>query len=348
MSERLATIRIVKRLDSIPNADRIELAFVDGWQTVVPKGKLYPWDKVVFIEVDSIVPELKPFSFLGSDRRIKTHVFKNTLSQGLAIPVADLAEDLANAGIRDIQEGLDVTDALGVTKYIKQIPSELAGEVKGPFPTLLVPKTDEVRIQNCLPILNELEGVPLYATLKCDGTSATYIFNEGKFHVCGRNWEYLEPKAGKKSIYWDMAEKYDLNNRYEKMFGLGFKTPGAIQGEIVGPGIQGNPMKLAEPKLLIFNVWQIALQKYLGLQGMKDFTTLMGLEMVPLLSQGQPMDTSLTLTQLLELVSEIDYPNGGPAEGLVFRPTQEMYSKTLRGRMSFKVVSNRYLLEHGE
>ena len=56
-----------------------------------------------------------------------------------------------------------------------------------------------------------------------------------------------------------------------------------------------------------------------------------------------------TLPELVELASAQDYAPGCPAEGIVIRPVEEARSRILEsGRLSAKVISERYALKHGE
>ncbi len=70
-----------------------------------------------------------------------------------------------------------------------------------------------------------------------------------------------------------------------------------------------------------------------------------GLTTVPFVSSNFILDH--TVQELLAL-AEGQYPNGGPREGLVFRPLEERHSNVLKGRMSFKVINNKFLLKHEE
>ena len=56
-----------------------------------------------------------------------------------------------------------------------------------------------------------------------------------------------------------------------------------------------------------------------------------------------------TLPELVELANKQDYAPGFPAEGIVVRPMEEARSLILEsGRLSAKVISERYALKHGE
>ena len=56
MSRKLARIQKIYQIEPIEGADRIELAYVLGWQCVVNKGQFKPMDLAVYFEIDSFLP----------------------------------------------------------------------------------------------------------------------------------------------------------------------------------------------------------------------------------------------------------------------------------------------------
>jgi RNA ligase (TIGR02306 family) len=151
MERKLASIRIISDLRPIEGADKIELAIVDGWKVVVAKDVGHKvGDKVIYCEIDSFLPIKPEFEFLrkssykkmadGSEGfRLRTVKLRGQVSQGLILPLS-----LINYTNLDFKVGMDVTMMLGINKYEPPIPAELAGKVKGLFPSF-IPKTDEVR-----------------------------------------------------------------------------------------------------------------------------------------------------------------------------------------------------------
>ena len=151
MERKLASIRIISDLRPIEGADKIELAIVDGWKVVVAKDVGHKvGDKVIYCEIDSFLPIKPEFEFLrkssykkmadGSEGfRLRTVKLRGQVSQGLILPLS-----LINYTNLDFKVGMDVTMMLGINKYEPPIPAELAGKVKGLFPSF-ISKTDEVR-----------------------------------------------------------------------------------------------------------------------------------------------------------------------------------------------------------
>lgn len=159
---KLATIRKINDLQPIEEADRIELATVDGWQVVVAKNVGHKiGDIVVYCEIDSFIPVEPEFEFLRKTSykkmedkegfRLKTVKLRGQVSQGLIIPLDDALNIIKrrNGGLYfdPKQLGFDLTVLLGISKYEPPIPAQLAGIMKGIFP-IFIRKTDEERIQN--------------------------------------------------------------------------------------------------------------------------------------------------------------------------------------------------------
>lgn len=349
--KNLATIQKIKSLSPIPDAEKIELAKMENneWQVVVQKGLHTIGDLVCYISIDTICPET-PWSDFLRDRhfRVRTIRLKKQLSQGLIIPLKDLDDSFEKSSEKyKLEDGFDITSHIQVKKYEKPIPANLRGKIKGNFPRNLVSVTDEERLQNCSRILEELIDIPVYITVKMDGTSATYIYHEpdniqgGETHVCSRRLSLKAPAEGDApTVYFDMERKYNI---LEKL-----KTKGsyAIQGEICGPGIQGNKAGLPEVMFLLFNVYSINERRYLNFNEFQKFASDLSLPVVPILEyavllNGKKFDDLLLMADGL-------YPNGTPREGIVIRPTIEKYSEYMKGRVSFKIVSNVFLEKYKE
>ncbi len=343
MSERkLACVRQVDEIRSIEGADAIEAAIVGGWQVVVKKGTFKPGDLGVFFEIDAVPPDQPEYRFLwqksGEDTprprnfRIRTKKLRGCLSQGLLLPFSEVPTAIGS-------EGSDLTEFLGVTKYEPPEPGGpgfTRGRSAGNWPGFC-PKTDEERIQNCKRVLEELRGKPYVMTLKLDGTSFTCGFDaEGKFHVCSRNLSVKKPEEGEPSnVYWDMAKKYNLE-RVCREHNV------AIQGEICGPGIQGNKLGLKEHDLFVFTLFRRDLGR-LPYFSLKFFCEAYDLKPVPLVESGDSFDE--TLDSLLAKAEGKYEGTQNEREGLVVRSRDPLFSEVLRGNLSFKVISNRFLLK---
>lgn len=341
MKRKLASIQTVLGIESIANADAIELARIQGWQCVVKKGEFRAGDLGVFLEIDSVPPDEPRFHFLWRPKdgtpiaqpptfRLRTLRLRGVLSQGLLLPLSIFPElPLA------LLPGSDVTEALRIGKWEPQLP--LNDEVDGPF-LPGVPKTDEMRVQSVPEIIAELAGRPYVITVKCDGTSATYGIHRhsGAFTVCGRNWSL---KRGN-NAYWHAAEKYQLETslaRHPEMI---------VQAELVGPGIQKNRLGLTGIQLAAFNVYDQKADRYLAHDEAGAFLKSIGVPMVEELERGECF--AHDQASLLTLAEGFYAGTQNEREGIVIRPLVESVSQILGGRLSFKAISNRFLLKGGD
>jgi RNA ligase (TIGR02306 family) len=232
---------------------------------------------------------------------------------------------------------LDVTELLEITKY--EIPdSHQQGNTKGSFPNF-ISKTDETRIQGIQQILEELQGKPYYISQKIDGSSTTQFYHpEDGFGVCSRKVEVVE--GG--NAYWEMAYKYNIKN-WLKEHAIETGQYLAMQGEVAGPGIQGNRLGLEHHDLFVFNLFDIKTGNYLDYSELISICQLFEWRTVPILEAGD--NFNYTFEELL-LKAKGKYDSGRNQEGIVIRPQIEQTSRRLQGnRMSFKVINNDFLLE---
>jgi RNA ligase (TIGR02306 family) len=152
-------------------------------------------------------------------------------------------------------------------KYEAPIPACLGGDVVGGFPTFIA-KTDEERIQNLASEFDSFRGKDFYVSEKIDGTSFTAFANDGEFSVCGRNWQLAEDQT---NSHWRVVHLLSL---HERLPSLGRSL--AVQGELVGPGIQKNRYGLKEPTVFVFNVYDIEASSYLDKSAMEAVSEQLG------------------------------------------------------------------------
>ena len=332
MERKLASIQVIRDIRPIEGADAIELAIINDWQVVVAKNVGHQiGDHVVYCEIDSFLPIQEEFEFLRKSSykkmadqegfRLKTIKLRGQVSQGLILPMSVFGDFGWTA-----YEGLDVTERLGIVKYEPPIPAELAGKVKGNFPSF-IPKTDEERIQNLTKEYEAWKSRLFYVTEKLDGSSATYYFRDGEFGVCSRNLD-LEETEG--NTFWKVARELKL----EEWLGT-HSTNYAIQGELIGEGIQGNPYKIKGQTVRFFNAFNIDKYEYLNLEEFESLIASMGLETVPVLDRAFALpDTIEDLLKYAEKKSELN--SQFDREGVVIRSFDR--------KISFKAISNKFLL----
>jgi RNA ligase (TIGR02306 family) len=335
---KLATIQKIKEIHPIEGADAIELAIINGWKVVVAKNVGHKVDDyVIYCEIDSFLPIKEEFEFLRKSSykkmsdgtegfRLRTIKLRGQVSQGLIIPMSILL-NYKNFMV-EFEEGSDLTEILGIVKYEPPIPAELAGKVKGNFPSF-IPKTDEERIQNLTKEFEEWKKSDLdfYVTEKLDGSSATYYYKDGVFGVCSRNLELLETEG---NTFWKVARDLDLEN---KMKSLGYNV--SFQGELVGEGIQGNPYRIKGQKVFFFNLFNIDKHEYANLTEFVNTIHGLSLDTVPKIETNFKLPD--TIEDLLLYSDDKSYHNSNfDREGVVIR--------NLDRKISFKVISNKFLL----
>ena len=205
-----------------------------------------------------------------------------------------------------------------------------------------VSKTDEERVENCPWVLNDNEK-EWVATEKLDGTSCTYALERkplGKyeFYVCSRNIRQKDEKQEcyhDHNIYWDLAFKYDIENKLKKFL---YHNPNekwvCIQGEGVG-SVQGNPLKLKEDDLYVFNFITSTEGRYPSSMA-RCLVESWGMKHVPILGV---VTLPNNMEEMKELATGKSVVNPKVLrEGIVYR---DIY-----GKQSFKNVSREYLLKH--
>lgn len=213
------------------------------------------------------------------------------------------------------------------------------------FPTHFpfVHKTDEERCEN-MPWVLGYER-PLIVTEKLDGTSSTYILErKGKkkfeFYVLSRNVRQKTPDQKcyhDKNIYWDMAIKNNIEQHLKEYL---VANPDlkyvCIQGESVG-SVQGNPLKLNEDELYVFNFIRSDVGRLSSIDG-KEIIESWGMKFVPILETEYYVPTDMEAFKEYATAKSVVNPNV-LREGIVLRdPTNDF---------SFKNVSREYLLKHG-
>jgi hypothetical protein len=353
---KLASVQKIISLEPIEGADFLEKATVLGWQVVVKKGEYQVGDLAGYIQIDTKVEERPEYEFLRERNfRVRTIKLRKVISQGLIVPLPK----------GKFKEGDDLTEILGVSKYEKpdnnpvekapQMPKSfwkkyiylfkhrilfklfptLNKKSTTPFPSHLVSKTDEERIQNVPGTLSKYKGKQFFASYKLDGSSITIIhekkFGKSKFRICSRNnelhtktndWYRVFEKTNFQQHIVDLVKYFDTNNII-------------VQGEAIGK-FNGNHHNLKEDEIRLFNI--IVDGKRVKPYEFFEAVTELGIPHCPLHSK---MNLDFTMEEILKYAQIPDVLNPKvPAEGLVFR--------CLEDGQSFKVINNNFLLKKGE
>ena len=378
MSERkLAHIEIIENITPIDGADMIVVAHVLGWECVVKKDEFKVGDKVIYIEVDSIVPDKPEFEFLRERNfRIRTIKLRGQVSQGLVLP---LPKKLSSLSV-----GTDVTKELGIVKYLT--PSEreeekqnqreieksnklkkfmlrysffrrlfLSKKQKSGFP-FWVQKTDEERIQNLHwnAFYEQYKDKKVYITEKIDYQSVTFTgkmipkysgllgkllpLKKFQFVVCSRNLTTND----KNSLYWKIARQYNIEQILRENPTL------TIQGEQGNTNVQGNKYGITKPRLWVFNIIDHEKNYHYDWNEMFDFCEKYGLGVVPVLDNhwdtltwyGKLSEVGSTVNEWVEFSKGKSIYADIPREGVVVRCIEN--GKKI---FSYKVINPDFLLK---
>lgn len=341
---------------------------------VAVKDQFHINDLVVYCEVDSILPEKPEFEFLRERKfRIKTIKLRGQVSQGIVFPLSVLpkgnyteGQDVTGIlGVRKYdpegekeqalltqkaeQTNSRIQKFLLKNKWYRKLWAKMHGKKEKGWPTF-IHKTDEDRIQT----LTQLEGRllladgsgmdKLYATEKLDGQSVTYfMFKKPKhqffgfiwgtdyeFGVCSRNI-----RLGKQdnSSYWQMAVKYDIENVLRENM-VKCSQFIAIQGEIVGEGIQDNKYGIKGRDLYIFNYVVDGVRR--NYMPMEYLMAKYRIACVPFINvvELKPVGEMVEYSKGKSVLADI------PREGVVFRAEHSP-------EVSFKVINPDFLLKYG-
>jgi len=337
---KLATLQKIAEIRPIEGADNIEAVVVGGWQCVAKKGEFSVGMSCLYFEVDSVLPMQDRYEFLRKSSyvkkdwvegyRLRTIKLKKQISQGLALPIDSFLVEITGM---PTEPGTDFTEVLGIKLWDPPVPAALAGQAKGNFPAF-IPKTDQERIQNCYELFREKYAEDVFeATLKLDGSSCTIYVHWDDSGICSRN---MELKTGEENAGNTFVQIY--HKHIDKIKSLGRNL--AFQGELMGPGIQGNREKLPHHEWFVFDIYDIDAQEYLPSRERWELTKRAGLSHVPLLLE-HPFPLQKTLKELLDEASETESLVHQIAEGIV-------YKNTIDTSISFKVISNKFLLKESD
>ena len=345
---KLASIQRVKSVEDVyrrgERADNIVIVkFEDvAWQCVGKRTDFQVGDLCVYVEVSTVLPEHEAFSFMAkAGYKVKSVKMWGQLSQGLPLPLSILSVFDKNLNLNHLQVGDDVSEVIGVKRLEDLFPAKLGGEQAGVFPTHLLPKTDEDRIQSYPQLLKEIYGKEVVATYKMDGTSCSVLNSpEGGLLVCSRNFAMKEGE----NVYWRTIKQVGL----DKILAKPEFSHLQFQGEIVGAGIQGNPLGLAGFDFYVFNIIDGKSGRPFGIYEIEKFCNENGLKFAPVFKLWNSFDV-LNPQELIDMLAGERYPfTDSILEGVVIRPVEPFFSVELGKWFSFKVINNDYLLKRGE
>ena len=367
----MSTLKVeVVAIDSIekhPNADRLDIAHIKGWQCVIGKDNFKAGDMAVYFPIDSVLPqELEATIFPPGSKvklsksRVRTIKLRGAISQGLLLPVGEV-RSLIGPGPKPNgwEAGDDLTEKLGVTKYEPPVDLGPRSGVQSTSTRVTNPQfhkyTDIENFKNYPKLFDD--EVEIVAHEKIHGTNfraGWVLFHPitiwdkiRKFLRLAPDWEFvygshnvqlqntfLREGIYDKTIYSEAVDKYNLVAKIPDGF--------IIYGEIYGSGIQKGyeyGLKEGERKLVVFDAKFD--DRYLRYDELVMFCRLFSLEMPPIIYSGSHPGNE-ELKKLTEGPSLLGSTRFG-REGLVIRPRTEQ--ATFMGRKILKFKSDTFLLK---
>lgn len=335
---KLASVQVITSLTPIPPKNMAEKATILGWNVSVEPNQFKVGEKVIYFETDAVLPAKKKWTkgIKPKKLRIKSHQIGKEVFHGFIMKLDTLEKvENLNLKIEDLKEGFDLTELLEVTKY-EEDPEQISKEEARKFPSDIIEKSDEIRLQSNLNYFEMFKDKEFYSSLKYDGSSSTYLIHPQtkQFLVCSRN-QIIDQNDKKKNIYVEVAKSYDIKAKLEK-----FEGKYAIQGEIYGPKVNKNRLAVKELKIAIFTIKNIKDNYYLDFKEMVQVCKDMDLPMVEVIEEG--VFKYKTVEEMVEK-SKGKYPGTDyPREGLVYRLKENWNKDKVRG--SFKVINDDYLV----
>lgn len=338
MSTHSIEIVELTEIEPHPNADRMELTRVWGWQCCIGKGQFRPGDRAIYIPPDYVVPRRPEFEFLFRDparteERIRVKRLRGTLSQGLIIPVPD--------HLADRSVGTNVIEDLGVRRYEPPIPPVTGGHFISPPQGVYAPKFDLENYQRYSDRFRPGEVVVI--TEKIHGANARYVWAEG-MQFCGSRTNWMAEDD--RNIWWRALRATPAIGQWCEA------NPGMVlYGEVFG---QVQDLKYgAGPSQLFFAAFAVlASNEWLSFPWAFESVTdrslatgvfyhgmNAGLMWAPVLYIG-----ALDPVHAAALAEgDSSWPGANHMrEGVVITPLQERTDSEI-GRVALKLVSNRYL-----
>ena len=330
---KLASIQKISNIRDILGADKIQAADVLGWHVVIKKGEFKDGDAVVYCEPDSILPKENPYFAFLEGKPIRTKKMRGVLSQGICFPLHVLP-------VGRYEEGQDVTDVLGVTKYDPD-----ANRGKNNKPLLekpdYVPTTDFTRCQTLQDYLEKFKGTKCVATEKVDGSSISFwLDDKDVFHVCTHYKEVFNQN----DRFYRTALKYKPHLEY---------MPRNIvcQGEMIGKQIQKNKYNLeaGDYRVYLYDMlkYQNGISKFMNSDEFFMTARMFSLPTVPIAYGCFELPGAVDeLTELSKGKSKLCERT--QREGIVIKALNDIYTDDIgvfvNGRFSLKVINPDFLL----
>lgn len=325
MSSLIVEVCKIDDVKSHPNADKLDIAVVKGWQCVVPRGRYQPGDAITYIPVDSVLTqefaEQLGVSKYLSNGRVRCARLRGEPSFGV---IAEAFGEL----------GENVAEKLGITKY--QPPMKMsAGDAESPHP-MFDTYTDVENMRNFPDVF--VRGEHVVATEKIHGTNSRIgiVTHEDGDRVRVAGSKGVQRRASQDSIYWHPWRIPEVVSMMEAL--SDGKKQTILYGELYG---RVQSLKYGHPGGLDYRAFDAKVDgRYLDPDVFEDTCALYGVKTCPVLYRGPfSLDVIRGLSDGPSMVPGAD----NIREGVVVRPMRERTHPSI-GRVVLKYVGDVYLL----
>lgn len=345
----LSIIAEIQKIEPIEGKDKIVLATVANYKTIVAKDEFAEGDRVIYCLYDSCLPVKPEYEFLRKRCynskinmfRIKPLKLGGVISEGLVLPLSILPEDKQNLkvgtvlddilGIRNWEELVEEEENTSTTKappkwymkfkFVRRLVGKWHSRQKKVY-AYPCPKSDEENIEKIWDKVKDSDQV-FYRSIKKEGQAATFIIRKKKLYCFSHN-NYVE-----KGNWKDVAVKYNMKNTLPTV-NKEFGTEVAIQGEICGPGIQKNIYKYEDLQFFLYGAYDAKTWRRMNIDELHTIAELMNVPEVTYLESKKILGS---LDEMLDDCVIKGNPNKYE-EGVVWR--------TYDGSIHFKCKSRPY------
>lgn len=349
MSTTIATIERITSVEPHPNADRLDVVKVLGFQVVTGKGNCKPGDDVFYFPPDLLLPAehadalgvtnyLKHATFPGETEKRPCRVgaarLRGVPSYGFVAPV-----DVSPVPMESYEVGQDVTEWFGAEKYVPPVRVG-CGEAERDFGTFHQYTSIEniQRYPDLIP-----EGTDVIITEKIHGTNSRMGLcrdNSGE-HIFMAGSHKVRRKAGE-GLYWAFFTD-EIRAMLSMISDANEGADVILFGEIFGPGVQD--MHYAQTEK-VFRAFDISVDgKYLDYEKFLDYCHAWNIETVPEIYIG-PFSHAVCESYTYGDTTFGVTSGFKGREGIVIKPVIEQVDRAGR-RMIAKSVSADYLSRKG-
>jgi len=335
------------------NADRLAMAQLASmsYQFVIPKDTYQPGDLVVYFPIDSILPEplIAALGLTGKlsgveKNRIKTLRLRGAISQGIVAKPETVIPDWTPQNAW--QEGDDITELLGVTRYDPPPMVSEAG-VLVRMPPMVSVYDIEGAERFAAQVETYLMDQPVIITEKLEGSHwSISLLADGAIAVCRRHYR-IQPDPEIEHDWFKVARVSGIRDKLpaikaflEERMGRALRIL-TLRGEVIGPSVQGNIYALRERQVWVFEVEANGqpIDAPLYVELVEKFQIVHA----PILANGVTLRAWLAGRTVAEASNGASLLNTKTLrEGIVIRPLIEARNEAL-GRVIIKQRSPEYL-----